>query len=289
VTRPPNAAPFTLHAVADETRLRELGRTMHNCLGSYGDRLRGKHRIVEVRQAGTVRYAIHIERGRIVTFEAPGNRRPDPADVPVIRRLLEAGGYLTATIWGVSDHGGGRSAPVPPGQLAFPAADARPARRTAGRSGADTAPADLAGRPATSVRRVVSTERGARTPRTGRTARAPARARERVPGVSLQQLATEYLGPAALQSPDWTEVAAAMWASGLLPRLPSPSQTAFERVVRDLAGRVAIGEDRELPRRTPPTPEERTRAHRRLLEGETADVGWQRRRMAAVLEFPVRP
>jgi hypothetical protein len=295
------AAPFTLHAVTEPARLRELGRTMHNCLASYGDRLRGEHRIVEVRQAGTVRYAIHVERGRIVTFEAPGNQRPDPADVPVVRRLLEDGGHLAATIRAERDARGTRPAPVPQGQLAFPAVDARPGRRASARRASDADPAgrtipqggssDPGARPVASVRQTVAAgPREARTVRPARVARtARSGAGVEVPGVSLQELATEYLGPTTLQSPDWTEVAAAMWAGGLLPRLPSPTQTAFERVVRDLASRVAIGEDRELPRRPPPTPEERIRAHHRLLEGGPADVGWQRRRMAAVLQFPVRP
>jgi hypothetical protein len=278
---PVGEVPFTLRPVTTVARLRQLGRTMHNCLASYGDRLGGDHRIVEVRQGRTVRYAVHIEAGRIVTFEAPGNRPPEPRDVPVVRRLLEREGHLAATLaWGSDGRPGPTAPPVPAGQLTLPTPTSV---RDPGSARADRSPAARAGS---------STATGARvtTP-----ARPPARRRPAAPtpapppGVSLQQLATEHLEPATLQGPDWTEVAAALWAAGLLPRLPSPTETTFVRIVRDLAARVAIGDDAGLPRRTPPTRQDRETARRHLLDEVADGEGWQRRRMAAVLERPLRP
>jgi hypothetical protein len=255
-------AGLTLHAVTSVTRLRELGRTMDNCLASYGDRLRGRHRIVEARRDGEVRYAIHLEGGRIITFEAPGNRRPDPADVPVVRRLLEEGGHLAD-----SARAGAREAPRrPPGQLALPTAwDDPPTAQHPTTPGSPRAPSSTP--PARPIRPPPP------------------------PGVSLQALAAGHLGPVTLESPDWTEVAAALWAVGLLPRLPSPRQVTFERIVRDLAGRVAVGGDAGLPRRPPPDETARAEARRRLLDGDDGEggEGWQRRRMAAILAVPVRP
>jgi hypothetical protein len=256
--------PFTLHPVTTVARLRQLGRTMHNCLATYGDRLGGEHRIVEVHQGRTVRYAVHIEAGRIETFEAPGNRPPDPRDVAVVRRLLEQEGHLAATVaWGRAAPARPAAPPVPEGQLDL------------------LAPTREAERPPR--RREQPRERQQRPRPTSRSAL------PRPPGVSVQSLATELLGPEALRSPHWSEVAAALWSAGLLPRLPAPTETTFVRVVHDLAARVAIGEDAGLPRRSPATREERETARRRLLAVDAAGEGWQRRRMAAVLEHPVRP
>lgn len=318
---------FSLHVVSTGARLRELGRTMHNCLATYGDRLDGAHRIVEVRQGRKVRYAVHIEQGRIVTFEAPGNRPPEPADVPVVRELLERGGYLTATL--VADRPAGRTPPAPDGQLTLvPAAPVAPAGRAGGPVGAPAGPAGAPvgvppvgpGRPGAGpdaappvglgrprARPDAAPSVGASRPRArpagdpgvehGRPGGPATSVRRTVPsepavhpvGVSLQRLATELLGPPSLQAPDWSEVAAALWAAGLLPRLPSPTQTTFERIVRDLAAKVAVGQDAGLPRVTPPTAEQRAGARRRLLADDGPGEGWQRRRMAAVLEYPLRP
>lgn len=85
---------FTVH-VATERDLPRLGRQLDNCLATYGRGLTtGDHRIVEVREHGRPRYAIHVQRGRIVMFEAAGNRRPPAADVPVVRDLLRREGLL---------------------------------------------------------------------------------------------------------------------------------------------------------------------------------------------------
>jgi hypothetical protein len=248
--RPPGLAGFTLHRVTDVVRLRQLGRTMANCLATYGDRLEGRHRIVEVRAGGRTRYVVHVRAGRIVAFEAAGNRPPDPDDVPVVRALLRREGHLDAT-----------RAPAPArAPLPAPQPPASPGARQ---------PTLVAG----PVRR-----------------RAP-RPRAAAAGLSVQQLATDLLDPRAADPPSWTELAAALWAAGLLPRLPDPTQDAFERVVRDLARRVATGDDRSLPRVRPPTEAERTAARRRLLEGldHVTEASWQRRRMADVLAVPLLP
>jgi hypothetical protein len=230
-----NTAPLTLHVVETAAEVRRLGDRMHNCLAGYARQLRGAHRIVEVRRDGRTAYAVHVERGRIVTFEAAGNRRPDPADVPEVRRLLEASGVLAAT--------------------------ATVERRSAPRPVLPPLPVPARPTPPPSA-----------------------------PGISVQQLATELLGPASLQGPDWTEVAAALWVVGLLPRLPSPDQVRYERVVLDLAGRVAIGDDAGLPRRPAPSAAARQAARQALLVRATPDEpqAWRLRRMAAVLEVPLR-
>jgi hypothetical protein len=86
--------PFTVH-VATERDLSRLGRQLDNCLATYGRGLTtGDDRIVEVREHGRPRYAIHVQRGRIVMFEASGNRPPPPRDVPVVRDLLRREGLL---------------------------------------------------------------------------------------------------------------------------------------------------------------------------------------------------
>jgi hypothetical protein len=231
-----STSPLTLHVVGTAAEARRLGERMRNCLASYGGQLTGADRVVEVRRQGRTLYAVHVSRGRIVTFEAAGNRAPAPADVPVVRRLLEERGHLAAT--------------------------------------------------ATYVPLGPRSERRAVPPRR------PARPRSAAPaGLSVQQLATELLGPASLQSPDWTEVAAALWAVGLLPRLPSPDQVRFERIVRDLAGKVAVGGDGDLPRRPEPTAASRQATRQALLDRATPDEpqAWRLRRMAAVLEAPLRP
>jgi hypothetical protein len=256
------SGPLTLHAVTDVPRLRQLATRMDNCLAGYGDRLSGRHRIVEVRQAGRTRYAIHIASGRIVTFEAAGNRRPDPADVPVVRALLEREGHLASTR--VPD----RPAHHDPRQLRLPSPG---------------------GAPAPEARRTADRRRPPRPPHPsvpGPPAPPPAPA-----GISLQQLATEFLAPPTLRSPDWTEVATALWASGWLPRLPDPANTAAERPVRDLATRIATGDEGAIPRVAPPTSGQREAVRRRLLEPPAGahDPGWRRRRMAAVLTVPITP
>jgi hypothetical protein len=230
-----STAPLTLHVVETAEEVRRLGDRMHNCLGGYARMLRGAHRIVEVRRGGRTVYAVHVERGRIVTFEAPGNRRPDPADVPEVRRLLEASGVLAVT--------------------------ATAERRSAPRPTLPPLPAP---------------ERPTPPPPP--------------PGISVQQLAAEFLGPASLQGPDWTEVAAALWAVGLLPRLPGPEHPSFARVVRDLASRVATGDDAGLPRGAAPSATSRQATRRALLDRATPDEpqAWRLRRMAAVLEVPLR-
>lgn len=89
-----SAERFTVH-VATERDLSRLGRQLDNCLATYGRGLTtGDDRIVEVREHGRPRYAIHIQRGRIVMFEASGNRPPPARDVPVVRDLLRREGLL---------------------------------------------------------------------------------------------------------------------------------------------------------------------------------------------------
>jgi hypothetical protein len=270
---PPTTAPaaFTLHPVTEVAWLRQLGRTMANCLASYGDRLEGRHRIVEVREGGWTRYVVHVRGGRIVTFEAARNQPPDPDDVPVVRALLRREGHLDAT----------RSAPAltaaPTGRQPTPAP-----RRTAPVTGEPRQPT-LLDEPA---RRRDPRPRAPR-PRAPRSRPAAVRPG----GLSVQQLATDLLDPNADDPPSWAEVAAALWAAGFLPHLPDPSQGAFERVVRDLARRVATGDDRTLPRGDVRTDAERTAARERLLEAldHVTAASWQRRRMADVLAAPLLP
>jgi hypothetical protein len=254
---------FTLHPVATAAEARRLGQAMDNCLGSYADRLTGIHRIVEVRRDGRTVYAVHVERGRVVTFEAKGNRPPRTEDVPVVRGLLAREGYLAAT--------------VPVSTLEEPPA----AVEDDGPPGVMPRPGQLELGPRSEVRTA-----GVRQHRTARR-RHPAPP----PGISVQELATEHLGAPTLQGPDWSEVAAALWGVGLLSRLPGPEQTAFVRIVRDLAARVAVGGDAGLPRRDPPSAEQRRAARAALLERATPAEphAWQLRRMAAVLEVPLRP
>jgi hypothetical protein len=254
---PTTAAALTLHVVGTAAEARRLGERMHNCLASYGGQLTGADRVVEVRRAGRTLYAVHVSRGRIVTFEAAGNRSPAQGDVPVVRRLLEEGGYLTAT-----------ATDVPPA----------PSERHAPGGRAPVGRAQLPLGPRSEGRTVPP--------------RRPPRPRPASPvGLSVQQLATELLGPASLQSPDWTEVAAALWAVGTLPRLPSPDQVRFERVVRDLAAKVAVGDDAGSSRRPAPSAASRQATRQALLDRAAPDEpqAWRLRRMAAVLEVPLRP
>lgn len=106
-------------------------------------------------------------------------------------------------------------------------------------------------------------------------------------GISVQQLATDLLARQTLDSADWTEVAAAFWSVGLLAQLPSPTQPVFERVVRDLALRVATGDMEGSATVAAPTDAERAQAARRLLDSPRAT--WQHRRMADVLFASLRP
>ncbi len=89
---------FTLHVVSSAGALTRIAQTMGNCLATYGrGRLTGRDRIVEVREGGATRYAVHVRDGRIVMFEAAGNRPPAREDVPIVRDLLERAGHLAAT------------------------------------------------------------------------------------------------------------------------------------------------------------------------------------------------
>jgi hypothetical protein len=260
-------AAFTLHPVTDVARLRQLGRTMANCLASYGDRLDGRHRIVEVREAGRTRYVVHVRGGRIVTFEAARNQAPDPDHVPVVRALLRRDGHLDAT----------RTATAARTVASAERQPAPASRRTSAATREPRQPTLLAA-PARS---------GAPRPRAPR----PRPTAVRPAGLSVQQLATDLLDPHADDPPSWAEVAAALWVAGFLPHLPDPSQGAFERVVRDLARRVATGEDRTLPRGDVRTDAERTAARQRLLAAldHVTEASWQRRRMADVLAAPLLP
>jgi hypothetical protein len=284
--------PFTLHQVTDKHRLATLGRHMSNCLASYDGKLRGRHRIVEVRQDDRTRYAVYIKDGRIEMFEAPCNRRPDPADVPVVRALLEREGHLAATL--EPTRPGRRYASVTPagaegadeGQLRMVTVDPTPARAApaagaAGRTG-------VAG-PARAARPRLRTQRphGAQPP-----AEPPgAQPAAEPPGISVQGLATALLDPAASDPPSWQEVAAALWATGVLPQLPDPAASTYGCVVKDLARRIAVGEVAGLPRREPPTAAARQAARRELLAhlDHVTEVSWQRRRMANVLAAELRP
>jgi hypothetical protein len=271
--------PFTLHQVTDRHRLETLGRKMSNCLATFDRRLRGRHRIVEVRQDGETRYAVYLHDGRIDMFEAAHNRRPDPADVPVVRALLEQEGHLAATL--APSKSGRRYASVPPagdGQMILPvpvggartgARGARAGGRANGANGGGAGPA----RPA--------------RPRPQPQPRPPAEP----PGISVQGLATALLDPAADDTPSWQELAAALWATGVLPQLPDPAASTYACVVRDLARRIAVGDTAALPRRVPPTAAARQAARRDLLAhlDHVTEVSWQRRRMANVLAADLRP
>lgn len=236
---PPGPERFTLH-VAGPGDLDRLGRTMANCLASYGrGRTDGADRIVEVREAGRTRYAVHVRAGRILMFEAPGNRTPDRADVPVVRDLLAAAGLLDGTRASAT-----RAREVAP--AGAPAPPRQPRRRS---------------RPAPPPRR----------------------------DLSIQQLAADLLRPPRLGAPEWPEVAAALWAIGLLPRLPDPTEAVWEQVVLDLAGRVAVGDLDGLVRRPVPEPAERSRAAddlRARVDVRTL-AGLRRERMTDVLAAPL--
>ena len=111
-------------------------------------------------------------------------------------------------------------------------------------------------------------------------------------GLSVQALAGDLLRPPTVGGTEWPELAAALWATGRLPRLVDPAEATFERVVLDLAARVATGDDDALPQHPPPSPRERDAARRRLVDGDPHPCtreGWQRHRMAAVLASDLRP
>lgn len=236
---------YTVHVVRDRAELARLAARMGNCLATYGPhRLGGRDRIVEIREAGETRFALHLRDGRIEMFEAPRNQRPPAAAVPVVRDLLEGAGLLR---------------PLPPAPPVPPPPAVEPARPRA--------------RP-----RV--------TPRP-----APSRAPVSPPApLSVQELATDLLRAPAPGRTEWPELAAALWAVGLLPRLPDPEQTAYERVILDLAERIAVGDDARLPRVPVPSPVARDTARRRLVEGPPprTSEGWQRHRMADVLALTLR-
>lgn len=234
---------LTLH-VAGPHDLPRLGREMANCLASYGrGRTQAGERIVEVRRDGRTAYAVHVRAGRVVTFEAAGNRPPPPEDVPVVHDLLQRAGLLEAT-------------------------------RQAAASARRPAPRGARRRPAAPIRR-----------------QRPAPRVQAPPGVSVQQLAAQLLAGGGLGGVEWPELAVALWATGSLPRPPDPDEVAWEQVVRDLAERVALGADAELPTRPPPSPEERDEVRRGLLANSSPRTiaGQQRRRMAEVLAEPIRP
>ena len=250
---------FTLHRVRDVGHLERLARTMANCLASYHHRLDGRHRIVEVRQGGSTRYAVHVTDGRIETFEAAGNRRPDPADVPMVRKMLVEAGHLAAT----------RRPPSSPH---------RPGP-TSGQAQLDLGRPPRAANPSTAPA----------SPRT----RTPAHRAASVPTLSLQQLATDLLDPHAIDPPSWSEVAAALWMAGILPALPDPTEAIYERVVLDLAARLVVGGP-PAPGAAAPTPPNRgtrVRARDQLLASldHVTEVSWQRRRMADILATALGP
>ena len=238
----PRTDELTLR-VAEPGDLPRLGRDMSNCLASYGrGRTDAGDRIVEVRRGGQTLYAVHVRAGRVVMFEAAGNRPPPREDVPLVHELLRRHGLLEAT--------------------------ANEAARTSPR-----------------VRR----------PRPQPVPPRPRQPRLRPPppppGVSVQQLAAALLSPPSLGAPEWPELAAALWATGRLPRLPDPSEAAWEQVILDLAERLAVGDDARLPRGPEPTPEDRAMACRRLSAPPPPRtvVAHRRHRMAEILAGPVRP
>ncbi len=247
-SRPSATDELTLR-VAGPADLPRLGADMANCLASYGrGRTADGDRIVEVRRAGRTVYAVHVRAGRVVTFEAAGNRPPDAADVPVVHDLLRRSGLLDRTQQESSAREAARR-PSPP--------------RT----------------------------RRPRTDRPDRTDPPPRRPPPPPPGVSVQQLAAELLAPPRLGGTEWPELAAALWATGALPRLPDPGEEVWEQVVRDLATRVALGDDSGLRPVPAPSAEQRAAAARHLRSGPPPRTvaAQQRHRMADVLEGDVRP
>lgn len=257
VPAPAPAVPDALRLVrvTTEARVTQLGAEMGNCLATYGrGRLRGRDRLYEVHRGNQLLYAVHVRDGRIVQFEAARNRRPDEADIPVVRRLLETERALEAT----------RSAAA--------SAAASSARRTT-RARADR----QAGRP----------QRARRQTR-------PQRPRQtRQDHLSIQGLAAAYLGRDR-DRPDWTEVATALWLGGLLPNLPAPEDVTWERIVRDLAAAVVTGTVPDAARRPPPGQQDREAAAQRLRAEAGASGGprrtedFQRIAMAGVLVADVR-
>lgn len=242
---------FTLH-IANRDDVARLGRNMGNCLAGYGrGRTTGAHRIVEVLEDGRTKYAVHVHAGRIAMFEAANNCPPHRRDIPIVRRLLEQAGVLDAT-----------------------------------RAAAEAMQREPVGQPA---QRRQPVRRRARTqPRP--TARRPRRPPP-LPGISVQELAAELLRPPRFGAPEWPELAAALWASGILPVLPDPERSTFEQVTRDLAERIATGQDDGLPRRAPRSEPERRDAAETLRRERhpTTWSGWQRHRMAEVLLTELRP
>lgn len=111
------------------------------------------------------------------------------------------------------------------------------------------------------------------------------------PGISVQELAAELLRPARLGGPEWPELAAALWATGVLPVLLDPERSAFEQVTRDLAERIATGQDDGLLGGAPRSEAERRAAAEELRRDRhpTTWAGWQRHRMAEVLLAELRP
>lgn len=210
----PEVAPFvpppvvdpndglTLHLVTETARLLELGRTMRNCLDTYTNRLHGEHRIVEFRRDGAVVYAAHLQRRRIITLEAPGNRRPPAREVPTLRRMLHAEGLL-----------GGR----PPGPVATPLAAARQ------------------GRGGTALLR---REDLARTPVSIQSLAARIVEEETVRPTRPDSFHRDAYEDDTIS---WCELATALWSVGALPQLPDPTRPATRRIMLDVAAELAAG------------------------------------------------
>lgn len=204
---------FTAHRARSVHDLRRIAHVLGNCIDTYVPELQRGEPLVEIRQDGQTRYAVHLRDGRICEFKGHRNRAPDPDDVPAVQELLRAAGLL------------------------------QPDREVARRD----------------------------------------------PGARLQDLATDLLGPPRLGRVDWTEVAAAMWCLGHLPRLPDPDDSTWEQVIRDLAARAATGDP--LPRVGPPpstTDRARRAAELRAAVEPRRHTGWQRQVMAAMLSSGVR-
>lgn len=107
----------------------------------------------------------------------------------------------------------------------------------------------------------------------------------------MQALAAELLQPPRLGGSEWPELAAALWAVGILPTLPDPQRSGFVQITRDLAERIATGEDDQLPRSAPRSQHERETAAEELRSERhpTTWPGWQRHRMAEIIVSELRP
>lgn len=97
--------------------------------------------------------------------------------------------------------------------------------------------------------------------------------------------AADVLDTPAPHRTDWSELAATLWALGVLDRLPEADDDPLAQVVRDLAARIVAG-DPVVQRAAPRDPDERHHAARVLQRDHDANprlAPWRRAHMAEAL------